>query len=365
MRRALLLIAAFCLSLAVQSAGARDLWGESDVILSEEATPVLMRTQRMRPGTRLLPMIPDEVEGPPAFTNNETASLEPTFVEPSDYVGAVVPEVVTPASSTQQAGRVLTAPPIPGRAAPALSADTYVADVAPIEQDIPQADELAIAEAIEATDPTDFTDPNAPDISGVEIFGDFADEAGDSSEVEVASVYDPSITLRPDADQQVPEEPRRPPPQISSLAYSGVFSGIGNAERMRLRLELADSNLDGWFLDSSGQNFRVDGQLTNMEGRAQAMVISANIPVGYFDLQLTNLGMTALFVPLSEDLTPVTGDARQYEFLRTLSDAALLALEAERAAREASSEPPGQASRPREIQTGPLQESFPGDETSP
>jgi len=358
MRRALLLIAAFYVPLAAQSAAARDLWGESEIILSEEATPVLMRTQRMRPGMRLLPMIADEAENAPELPNIEAASVGPTTVDATDYVGAVVPEVVTPTTSTQLPGRVLTAPPIPGRAAPALSADTYVADVVPGEPDHLQTDETGIAELANPTD------PNAPDISGVEIFGESPDETGDSGEVEVARVYDPDITLLPDAELEGPEEPLGPPPQVNSLAYSGIFSGVGIAEGMRLRLELADSNLDGWFLDSSGQNFRVDGQLTNMDGRAQAVVISASIPVGYFDLQLTNLGMTALFVPLSEDMTPITGDARQYEFLRTLSDAALSALEAERAAREASSEPLGQTSRPREIQTGPLQESFPGDEDS-
>ena len=106
--------------------------------------------------------------------------------------------------------------------------------------------------------------------------------------------------------------------------------------------------LAGSFTDSTGQIFEVNGELANQSGRAQAAVLSGQSMVGFLELQLTNLGLGALFVPLDDNQTPLVGAAVQYEFLRSLSPEALAGLEEERALREE-----GHAEREREEQYQP------------
>lgn len=384
MNRAYLLIACCCLPLAAGPAPARDLWGLDGVILSDEATPVLVRTERRsladpgRPTTQ--PQNDDFAYGPPAPTpvpgggqiitappipgpgaGEGTTAIEPTFIEPDP----VMPE-----------SDLAYGPQTEGPSEPALR-DTYSEPL--IDQ---QADEVVAANEPEPAVDDPFHLPASgyegpgPDISGVEIFVPeelaSAPEPAESEtpeitpaedEVEVASVAEPRVVLPPVASI---EEPSVPPQQFDSTAYTGFFTGVGIADGMQMQIYLSGQALSGSFVDRRGQTFRIDGQLTEEEGRAQAMVISSGAPIGYMNLQLTNLGLTSLFVPLDENLAPQSASARQYEFLRTLSPAARARLEAERAAREATL---GDGRTPEyrrptfpESEEEGLQEVFPGDE---
>jgi len=402
MIRNLLFIALLCLASAA-SAQARDLWGDTGVILTDDQTPVLVRVQRMNPQTHdrtiaslrgvsettqtanVMPQEPAPVPG-----NGEviTAPPIPDIIGPPVYVGPTAsqePELEPAPVEEEPYGPLLTAP------APA--------ETATAAQEIhPRADEVTTGGvatnnadtvgAFETASAAGLDDNNGPDISGVEIFvpetGEFTTldaheaevptsqeptaeaPAPDTGEVQIAGVQSPVTIAPPVSEPETPATPQGPPPQFNSSAYTGLFTGVGIADGMRLQLNLTDASLSGTFIDRGGRNFRVDGQLTNEEGRAQALVVSAGQPVGYMDLQLTNLGLTSLFVPLDETRTPQTASARQYEFLRTLSPAAQSALEAERAAREASQ---GDVDRSRRVNTETvpeasedgLQEIFPGD----
>lgn len=387
MNRAYLLIACCCLPLAAGPAPARDLWGLDGVILTDEATPVLARTERRsladpgRPTTQ--PQNDDFAYGPPAPTpvpgggqiitapsipgpgaGEGTSAIEPAFLEPDP----VIPD-----------SDLTYGPQAEGPSGPALR-DTYAEPL--IDQ---QADEVVAAVEPEPAVDDPFHLPAAayegpgPDISGVEIFVPeelaSAPEPAESEtpeitpaedEVEMASAAEPRVVLPPVASIEEPEEPSAPPQQFDSTAYTGFFTGVGIADGMQIQIYLSGQALSGSFVDRRGQTFRIDGQLTEEEGRAQAMVISSGAPIGYMNLQLTNLGLTSLFVPLDENLTPQSASARQYEFLRTLSPAARARLEAERAAREATL---GDGRTPEyrrptfpESEEEGLQEVFPGDE---
>lgn len=361
MGRHTLLIACLCLPLAAPVAAARDLWGDDGLVLAEDDVVVLTRTVRMTPDSRVAPLqsaeprlaeneLAEGVGEEASLTEGEPLSEEevqgPLLAERADQ--ATFENSEPDASSAPQPGRILTAPPIPGREKPG---NTGV--------DLPSADEMAAAGEVS----------EGPDISTVEYFGGETTDRAIESEpfAEASSATDTDETQMaslPDDASRVPPsggEPRRAPPQFDSLAFAGLFRGIGVADGMRLSLDLSDSDLDGWFVDSGGQNFRLDGQLTNMVGGARAIVISADQPVGYMDFQLTNLGLTALFVPLAQDLSPMAGAARQYEFLRTLSQRAQSALEAERAARESSAAGERSPSEPPQTRRDGVQETFPGD----
>jgi|GEM_PF-1937001 len=396
MNRAYLLIACCCLPLAAGPAPARDLWGLNGVILTDEATPVLSRTERRSladPGrTATQPRNDEFAYGPPApptpvpgggqiitappipgpGAGEGTADVEPTYIEPDTAV---------------EDGELAYGPPADGLPEPALR-DTYAEPLID-----PQTDEVvATTEPEPASDdpfslPASAYDAPGPDISGVEIFvpGDLAvtpepetdsvelvqtapaeETVAPDDEVEMASAAEPRVAFPPVASVEEPEEPSAPPQQFDSTAYTGYFTGVGIADGMQLQIYLSGQALSGSFVDRRGQTFRIDGQLTEEEGRAQAMVISSGAPIGYMNLQLTNLGLTSLFVPLDENLTPQSASARQYEFLRTLSPAARSRLEAERAAREATM---GDGRTPEyrrptfpENEEEGLQEVFPGDE---
>jgi hypothetical protein len=259
--------------------------------------------------------------------------------------------------------------------------------------DAPERDAgITVATAEEAGITEEIDTGEGPDISGVEYFipedmrsepetetavadepvfnepvsEPAAEESASGDEFEMAGVDNPAVVTLPDNATGESEMPSQPRQQFDSSAYTGLFTGVGIAEGMRLQLNLADRSLNGSFVDRRGQTFRIDGQLTEEEGHAQAMVISAGAPIGYMNLQLTNLGVTSLFVPLDENLSPQTASARQYEFLRTLSPAAQSRLEAERAAREAATGDARAPARNAQDFPGPteegLQEVFPGDD---
>jgi hypothetical protein len=364
------------LTLAAMPAGARDLWGDSGVILAEEDTPVLARTQRLSPETRPTPIgAPAGAQrGDEAVALRDADPLGPPTDAARDPADALFGSTGVASTPLPGDGRVITAPPIPGREADApLQGELVFGPPAPQAIEPSPTEDAATVQTDPQTDQSlpagvELAGTEGPDISGVEFFDPGAQQApGEGeAEVDVASVYEPAVTVPPTAEPQTPAEPPAPPPQFTSAAYAGLFTGVGLAEGMRLQIDLNDTALTGWFLDSSGQNFRIDGQLANEEGRAQAVVISGGVPIGYMNLQLTNLGLTSLFVPLDEALAPIPGDARQYEFLRTLSPAAQSALEAERAAREAAQR--GEAGPPRgrievpQSQEGGLREVFPDDE---
>lgn len=391
MNRAYLLIACCCLPLAAGPAPARDLWGLDSVILTDEATPVLVRTERRSPAAPGRPTTQAQRDefayGPPApptpvpgggqiitappipglGAGESAENVEPTYIEP-DAV----------ASESELATDLAYGPPADGLYEPALR-DIYAEPLID-----PQTDE-AVAE-IEPEPATDdpfhlpasaYVGPG-PDISGVEIFvpeglasapEDNTSEAAETisaeGEMEMASAAEPRNIIPPYVITEEPEEPSRPPQQFDSTAYTGYFTGVGIADGMQLQIYLSGQAITGSFVDRRGQTFRIDGQLAEEEGRAQAMVISSGAPIGYMNLQLTNLGLTSLFVPLDENLTPQSASARQYEFLRTLSPAARSRLEAERAAREATM---GDGRTPEyrrptfpESEEEGLQEVFPGD----
>jgi len=390
MNRAYLLIPLFCLPLAAGPASARDLWGLDGVILTDEATPVLARVERrsLQANNRTIPADEDEVVfGPPApptpvpgggqiitappipgsDANVGTAIAEPNYIEPE----------ITVSESDLAYG-----PPTGAEPEPALRDNTDYPEPL-IDQ---RADEtVVVTDEVEAAAnddpfrlPASAYEGAGPDISGVEIFvpeglasapevdtGETPETIPAEEDIEVASAAEPRNIIPPSVSAEEPEEPRSPPQQFDSTAYAGYFTGVGIADGMQLQIYLSGQALSGSFVDRRGQNFRIDGQLADEEGRAQAMVISSGTPIGYMNLQLTNLGLTSLFVPLDENLTPQSASARQYEFLRTLSPAAQSRLEAERAAREATM---GDGRTPEyrrptfpENEEEGLQEVFPGD----
>ncbi len=323
------------------------MWGNAGLILRSDDTPVLMRLTRQSPDTRLYAAasssIVEEIEvaAEPLDIPDPSPSEMPNEL-PSELPGGSFDEVeplnahdvvVSSAAPASGDGDTLTAPPI-------------LRGVTRAPQGPPEP----------APPPLEVTEP------AIE-FDLLTDEAEtDADSFDLASLPDPTGAAEPELEEVVPQEP----PQFSSLAYSGLYTGVGLADGMRLQLSLEDGALNGWFVDSSGQGFRVNGELATNEGRAQAVVISSDTPIGYMDMQLTNLGLTALFVPLSEDMAPITTASRQYEFLRALSRAAQDALEAERVAREEGAEniepPLGEPSEPDEPLPEGLQEVYPGDE---
>jgi len=361
MRRTLSLCLIALVPLAVSPAVARDLWGVDGVILFDDETPVLSRTVRLNLETRLMPVVPVQAEPDliePEFARAELIEFAPTEITP-DFSEPEPVEIATNeiasdlielepigeiiVSQPRQVagdGQVITAPQIPG----------YTP--LPVEPVDPPA-ELDFALRGGAGDDLK---PYTDDSDNV----DFTE----SETIELASLTDPETTMPP------AEEERSPPPQFSSVAYPGNYSGVGTAEGMLLELSLQGESVFGFFTDSSGQDFRIDGQLTDSEGRAQAVVVADQAPIGYFDLQLSNLGLSALFIPLAEDMTPRADEARQYEFLRSLSDAARNAIAAERDRRQGtqrSYEPRAQGDFSAPPQTTPedhdgLREAFPGDE---
>ncbi len=310
-------------------ADARDLWGDTGVILSGEKTAVLSRVTRLSPDTRLEPVviaearIVDQAAVDQAIVDQaiiDRATVDQTTVDQTTVDQALVEDLPYQTTPILQ-DRALTAPPVPNRGAPARAdAETIIN---PDTENLQLLDEPA---------------EDGPDVSGVAIIDgglEFDPKAAALEAYEMASLG-PTATLPPE-----PAQPNVPLPNYDSGAFSGVYGGVGQARGMRLEIDLSGQALTGWFVDSSGQVFSIEGELSAEDGRARAAVVSAETAVGFLDLRLTNLGMAALFVPLAEDLTPMVSAARDYEFLRALSSEAQTALDASRSAREANAESDG------------------------
>ena len=154
----------------------------------------------------------------------------------------------------------------------------------------------------------------------------------DDSSYEMASVRNPAGPVPDVIDRSVGNREDRNS-GFDSGAFQGLFSGVGVASGMRLDLEINGPNVHGWLIDSTGQVFTVGGEIATMDGHAQAAVVSDSAAIGYLDLQLTNLGLGALYVPLRDDMSPIVADAREYEFLRAMSAEAQAALAVGRAER--------------------------------
>ncbi len=176
-------------------------------------------------------------------------------------------------------------------------------------------------------------DPKAEDLEAQQRALGLLDDTGPSynETYETASLHDPSARVPDVVDRSVDAGGDE---VFSSEAFPGNYAGVGTARGMQLELSATGPGIRGWFIDTSGQVFSLDGELVDHQGHAQAAVVSDAVAIGYLDMQLTNLGLGALFVPLADDMSPIVSDARQYEFLRALSPEAQAALAAQRAARQ-------------------------------
>ncbi len=321
-------------------AEARDLWTEGGmVILAEENVVVLSRAQRHSPDTRLEPVTSLVSEAVTAVLADET----PIETQGNDLFADEGSVFEVPVSDEAAAlTRPLTAPDVP--------------ETAEASGPIDPATEQQSAE--------DTGEPSEIDVSGVVMLGDAARVdpkapsglvAGEDDEFDLAALPpQPDPTLAPRPGQQ---ETANSGSTFDSRAFRGTFSGIGGGEGMRLELATLGMELDGWFVDSAGQVFEVDGEFTSLEGDAQAAIVNAGQMVGFMELHLTNLGLSALYIPLM-DGEPMITAARQYEFLRALSGEAQSGIENSRSQREE------EMNRPQNegLHNGPLQMRFPGDD---
>lgn len=254
----------------------------------------------------------------------------------------------------------------------ALLADEVPAeDTAPVtltgpEEDTTEEDTAEEDKGVEESEPYVLEEPEV-DVSDVEMFDPEALTPPEESDAPAKgdAVPPPLDDWTFDSETQSarvqPEAPveQGPPPRFSSTAFPGYYEGVGAARGMVLVVVMQGSEISGRFTDSAGHEFMVHGEVINPDGQARLAVLG-EAPVGVLQLQLTNLGLTSVFIPLTQDMQPDTGAVRNYEFLRALSPDATRALEELRQANEARREAALRALEERN--TGPVRLVFPGDD---